>query len=170
MRFILALITSLALLNLPVSAATVFPSISSEDLNGVLKDLPQDLPGNPTIVFLAYKQGQQSDVDNWVYKMGLDPSQGAEFVELPIAGRGARLIKRALNNGMRSGILDPDMRARTITIYESVNSLNKPLGFKDRDEIRILLVRQNGEVLWSASGEATPSKIGELKSLYTSTK
>ena len=166
MRSALDLMTALTLAAMPTYAANFFPTVTSEDLNGDSKALPADLPGDPTIVFIAYKQNQQPDVNTWVYGLGLDPSQGAEFVEVPVVGRAARLVRGVVDNGMRSGIVDTDMRARTITLYESINLVNDPLGFQGRNEIRVLLVRRNGEVLWSTSGQATEAAMADLKALY----
>jgi len=165
MRLLLALATAISLTALGAHSET-FPTVTSDDLNGNSKTLPADLPGDPTIVFIAYKQDQQPDVNTWVYGLGLDPSQGAEFVEIPIVGRAARLVRGIVNNGMKSGIVDTDMRARTITLYESVSLLNDPLGFRGRDQIRVLLVTQAGEVLWSTSGVATDAGIADLKAFY----
>lgn len=170
MRISLPLIAALILSANTALAQQIFPTVTADDLNGTSKTLPADLPGDPTIVFIAYKQGQQPQVDEWVYGLGLDPAQGAEFVEVPIVGRAARMMKSVVDNGMRSGITDPDMRARTITLYESVRLLNDPLGFSGRNDIRVLLVRQNGQVLWSTSGAPTAAKMDELKSLYAANR
>lgn len=170
MRSLLAFITAFSLAASPLLAGGTFPNVTSDDLNGASKTLPRDLPGDPTIVFIAYKQNHQNDVNTWVYGMGLNPSQGPEFVEIPVVGRAARMMKSVVDNGMRGGITDPDMRARTITLYESVNSINRPLGFSGRDEIRVLLVRQSGDVLWSTSGPATDAGMRELMALYQSSR
>ena len=65
MRFALALI--LALAGKSAAADGVLPTLTSEDLNGATHTLPSGLPGDPTIVFIAYKQRQQDDVNTWVY-------------------------------------------------------------------------------------------------------
>ncbi|WP_370227480.1 hypothetical protein [Cognatishimia sp.] len=152
---------------LPVHAKSIFPTLTSEDLNGKTHTLPSGLPGDPTIVFIAYKQRQQAAVNTWINALGLDPSRGAEFVELPVVGSGARLMKSVIDNGMRSGIVDRNMRARTITIYESAASVNAPLGFSGRNQIRVLIVTQSGEVLWSTSGPATSAQVTELQAVFT---
>ncbi|NBT30782.1 MAG: hypothetical protein EBT13_02440 [Rhodobacteraceae bacterium] len=155
-------------LALPISAAAgpIFPTVTSEDLNGRTVTLPSGLPGDPTIVFIAYKQRQQADVDSWVRGLGLDPNRGAQFVELPVVGTAASMMRSYIDNGMRSGIVDTALRARTITLYESPSLVNDPLGFSGRNEIRVLIVRQNGEVLWSTSGPATDAGISALKSAF----
>jgi hypothetical protein len=129
--------------------------------------LPKGLPGDPTIVFIAYKRGQQPDVNTWINALGLDPSRGAEFVELPVVGTNARLMKSFIDNGMRSGIVNPALRARTITIYENASVVNNPLGFSGRNQIRVLIVTRAGEVLWSTSRPATSAKVTELQKVFT---
>lgn len=166
MRATLAFVTALALSAAPAFSQGIFPTVTADDLNGDSKTLPADLPGETTIVFIAYKQNQQADVNTWVYGLGLDPSIGPEFVEVPVVGRGARMMRSFVDNGMRSGITDTAMRARTITLYESVSLVNDPLGFTGRNQIRVALVRRNGEVLWSTSGPATEAGMAELKALY----
>lgn len=153
-------------IGVPASANAVFPTVTSQDLNGDSHTLPQGFPGEPTIVFIAYKQRQQGDVNSWIYALNLDPSSGPEFVELPVVGSAMVAMKSVIDNGMRSGIVDRSMRARTITLYENASKINRPLGFSGRNDIRVLLIRQSGEVLWSASGPATQEGIESLKAAY----
>lgn len=144
------------------TAQTTFPALTADDLNGRSVTLPSGLPGDPTIVFFAYKQDQQFEVNSWVDALGLTADGDIEFVELPVVGAATVLIRPVVDNGMRSGIVDPAMRARTITVYQNVKTVNAPLGFSGRDEIRVLLVRQSGEVLWSMSGPATAEGAASL--------
>lgn len=162
----IALSLGLATAAMPVFADAVFPTVTADDLNGDSKTLPADLPGDVTIVFIAYKQNQQEDVNTWVYGLGLDPYRGPEFVEVPVVGSAARMMRGFVDNGMRSGITDTAMRARTITLYESPSLVNDPLGFNGRNDIRVLLVRKSGEVLWSTSGPATAQGLDELRAAY----
>ena len=48
-----------------------FPSLDADDLNGRAFSLPQDFPGDPTIVFIAYKRNQQPSINAWVARLGL---------------------------------------------------------------------------------------------------
>lgn len=166
LRYIL-LSAGLALGLTTAQAESLFPTFSADDLNGRSVTLPSGLPGEPTIVFIAYKQRQQSDVNSWIAALGLDPTRGAEFVEIPVVGKGASVMRSYIDDGMRSGIVDTALRARTITLYESPTLVNDPLGFSGRDQIRVLVVRQSGEVLWSTSGPATESGVAALKAAFT---
>lgn len=169
MRLVFAALLS-ALFVQAAQAEGIFPTVTADDLNGKSHSLPADLPGDPTVVFVAYKQNQQDAINGWINALGLDPARGAQFVELPVVGTGAKLIRPVVDNGMRSGITDTKMRARTITLYESPALINTPLGFTGRDVIRVLLVRQNGQVLWSTSGTVTEQAVSELRALYPALK
>ena len=151
----------------PMARAQTFPSFTSEDLNGDVQTIPSGFPGDPTIVFIAYKRGQQADVDTWITGLGLDPDIGPEFVELPVVGTLTKAIKSYVDQGMQSGITAISMRARTITLYENARNVNAPLGFEGRSDIRVLLVRPDGTVLWQTSGPATDAAMLDLKALYT---
>ena len=54
MRIFVALI-AVFLANMAI-ADLQFPQLDADDLNGRSVSLPQDLPGDPTIVFIAYKR------------------------------------------------------------------------------------------------------------------
>ncbi len=166
MRLFHSIVFLLGFMATSVTAQGTFPTVTSKNLNGTEVTLPRDLPGEPTIVFVAYKQDQQDDVNTWVNALGLDPARGAAFVEIPVVGRGASLMRGIIDNGMRKGIPDVNMRGRTITLYESPSVINGPLGFTGTDSIRVMVVRRNGQVLWSTSGAATSDGVNALKSAF----
>lgn len=154
----------LLLMALPGGAmAQTFPNLVSEDLNGATHSLPAELPSDPSVVFIAYKQNQQTAVNEWVAALGLTPGGRPDFVELPVVGAGAKLMRGVIDRGMRSGIQDTQMRARTIAIYQSPNVVNGPLGFAGRNEIRVLVVRRDGTVLFSTSGRVTAKGVADLQ-------
>ncbi|MDA7449572.1 hypothetical protein N8811_03665 [Planktomarina temperata] len=143
-----------------------FPSLDADDLNGRAVSLPQDFPGDLTIVFIAYKRNQQPSINAWVVRLGLQEIGGPAWVELPVVGRGAALFRSFVDNGMRSGITSTAMRGRTITIYSSQRAFNKALGIDGRDEIFTALVGRNGQVHVLIEGDVTDEKIAQLRAAY----
>lgn len=164
-RIILTLLASIFASTLAAADAR-FPTLTAEDLNGRSLTIPAQFPGAKTIVFIAYKQRQQAVINAWIDALGLDPSRGAEFVELPVVGGAARAMRPIIDNGMRSGITDTAMRARTITIYQNASVVNDPLGFAGRDTIRVLVVDRDGRVIWSTSGNVTSAGVKAVQSAY----
>lgn len=139
----------------------MFPTLEADDLNGREVTLPGDFPGNPTLVFVAFKQGQQGAVNEWVAALDLADRPEVPWVELPTINKGFRVMKGFVDNGMRSGITATDARARTISIYGQ-SALMDPLGMESKDQIFTLVVRQNGEVLEMVRGAPDDNKISAL--------
>jgi hypothetical protein len=147
-------------------AETILPKIAADDLNGRILTLPADLPGDPTIVFVAYKQNQQPQINAWVSRLDLQPEGGPAWVELPVVGQGAALIRSVIDNGMRSGITSKAMRGRTITIYSNRRAFNKSMGITDMSKIYVALVDQSGAVRTLIPGEVSDAKIEQLRAAY----
>ena len=143
-----------------------FPSLDADDLNGRAVSLPQDFPGDLTIVFIAYKRNQQPSINAWVARLGLQERGGPAWAELPVVGRGAALFRSFVDNGMRSGITSTAMRGRTITIYSSQRAFNKVLGIDGRNEIFTALVGRDGQVHVLIEGDVTDEKIAQLRAAY----
>ena len=143
-----------------------FSLLDADDLNGRAVSLPQDLPGDPTIVFIAYKRNQQPSINAWVARLGLQERGGAAWVELPVVGRGAALFRNFVDNGMRSGITSTAMRGRTITIYSSQRAFNMALGIDGRDDIYTALVGRDGQVYVLIAGDVTAEKMAQLRAAY----
>lgn len=144
-----------------------FPSITHADLNERMVTLPAELPGNPSIVFIAYRQNQQPDVNTWLSGLALTASDPIyEFIELPVVGSGAKMIRSTIDNGMRSGIVDPNFRARTITVYSSRKAFNAALDIQDRSQIYTLVVTRDGSVLAKVAGPFDESKAKIIKEAF----
>ena len=153
-------------LSATAQADSTFPTLMADDLNGRSLSLPADFPGKPTIVFIAYKRNQQPSINAWVERLGLRETGGPAWVELPVVGLGAVLFRRFVDNGMRSGIISTEMRARTITIYSSRSSFNRALSIVGQGEICVALVDPNGMVYTLIEGDVTEAKVEQLRAAY----
>ena len=153
-------------LSATTQADSTFPTLMADDLNGRSLSLPADFSGKPTIVFIAYKRNQQPSINAWVERLGLRETGGPAWVELPVVGLGAVLFRRFVDNGMRSGIISTEMRARTITIYSSRSAFNRALSIVGQGEIYVALVDPNGMVYTLIVGDVTEAKVEQLRAAY----
>jgi hypothetical protein len=132
------------------------PSVSTYDLNGVRRTLPN---GRLNVLLIAYRRWQQLEVDTWL--PALDELErrhgGLGYYELPVVGEMNGLGRRALDHVMRRGIGDREVRSRTLTFYRDSAGFREPLGIPDEDHIAVVLVDGDGLVLWRASGPYDPS-------------
>ena len=150
----------------PATAEVIFPDLEADDLNGRTLSLPKDLPGQPTIVLIAFKRKQQSSVDAWVDRLDLLPEGGPAWIEMPVVGRGAAIFRSFVDKGMRAGITSEFMRGRTITIYSSRRAFNSALGIQSMKDIYVALVDPNGTVHILIQGDVSEEKMKKLRSAY----
>ena len=143
-----------------------FPTLTTNDLNGRSVTFPTQLPGSPTIVFIAYKQRQQASISAWIEKLGLQENSGPAWVEIPVIGRGASLMRSIIDNGMRSGIPSSAVRGKTFTVYSSRNAFNRALGISNTKQIYVALVDPDGTVYTLISGDVTDTKLQQLMAAY----
>lgn len=157
---IAALVSVIGLTTAVSNAATMFPRVVSQNLNGRSMTLPADFKAPASIVFVAYTREQQHQVDSWktfVTEMRERyPAIGA--YEVPTLAKGDALFRWFIDGGMRRGIPDPATREATITLYLDKKPFNDALNIMSEREITILLVEPNGSVLWRTTGSYAAEK------------
>jgi hypothetical protein len=141
-----------------------FPGLTGSNLQGKEFTLPGDLEGERNLVFVAFQQWHQSQVDTWIsFAKALERSQqGMRYYELPTIQRHVGLARSFIDGGMRAGIPDPVARERTITLYIDKSPFRRALELSDEDRIYVLLLDRQGRVLWRAEGDFTPEKGASL--------
>ena len=153
------------LLAATLSADTVhFPVVTSTNLEGKTLTLPRDFAGERNIVFVAFLQRQQKDVDTWVpfVKQVIGRTPGVDYYELPTIKRMVAPMRWMINRGMKGGIDDRSARDRTVTLYIDKDPFKQALGITDENMIHVLLVDRAGHVLWHATGAFTAAKGAAL--------
>lgn len=115
----------------------LFPSITGTSLNGTRVRIPQDLP-DPCVLLLAFKQGQQSDIDTWIAT--LEQAGVDVLFELPMLGAKWRPFRAVIDGGMASNITDQVVRDRTITVYGQIGPVEQALGLQNRDQVYAVVV------------------------------
>jgi ATP10 protein len=133
------------------------PNVSGSNLLRQKLELPSDLRGNLNLLFIAFYQWQQMEVNSWLpLAHELEQTQSRfHYYELPTIQRMNVLAQKFINGGMRAGIPDPATRERTITLYVDKQAFMRALNMPDQDHIYILLTDRDGNVLWRSRGEMT---------------
>jgi hypothetical protein len=145
--------------------APYFPKISAENLNKEKLTLPDDFNGNPLLVLIAYKQKQQLNVNTWLDRMDEIEAAipGVQIIETPTISSGKwGWMAGFIDGGMRSGIPDPEARARTITLYTDVSLFNQALNIESVDTIYAVLLDEEGEVIEMVEGDYSVDKLRKL--------
>lgn len=143
-----------------------FPAVTGSNLQRKSLSLPAEFEGELNLVFIAFQQWQQRQVDSWIpFAKHLEASYPElRYYELPTIQKRNRLARTFINEGMRAGIPDPVARERTITLYLDKNAFRQALRLPHEDNIYVLLLDHRGQIMWQAEGAFNQEKGESLKS------
>ena len=141
-----------------------FPEVSGKNLKRETFKIPKDFPAKYNLVLMAFYQHQQLDINTWLpyAKQVEDGYTDLKYVELPVIYEMGPIRQFLLNEGMRAGIPSQKARERTITLYLDKSRFLKQLGIDTEDEIQIMLVIDDGTILWRESGIFSNEKVSTL--------
>ncbi|MGB8651847.1 MAG: hypothetical protein WCD35_14425 [Mycobacteriales bacterium] len=74
-------------------------------------------------------------------------------VEVPALSTRWRPVRRFIDGGMTAGIGDPDVLARTITVYTDVSAFRRSLAIPRGDDVWALVVTRDGSILARGHGD-----------------
>ena len=143
--------------------AARFPEVGGRSLLGLEVALPRDFPAELTLAVVAFKRWHQERVDHWIARAvaaGIPPTpRGATglmpvaVVEVPVLSSAWRPARRLIDGGMTAGIGDPDILARTITVYTNVAAFQRALAIPGGEDVHALVVRRDGTILARRRGD-----------------
>jgi hypothetical protein len=156
------LLAAAALSNAQAQTA-VFPTITTNDLNGRAATFPRDFPGQRTLVLIAYEQEQQKQLDVWIDKLELKKSDAPAWIEMPVIEDYGSIWRGAVDAGMRSGIVKEVDRARVFTVYASRVAFRASLKLPATGDVSLLWVERDGTIRHRVDGTFTDQKAAELR-------
>jgi len=141
-----------------------FPIVSGYNLDRQQLEFPRDFGGIFNLVFLPFQQNQQTIVNTWIpFAQETERKvPGFKYYELPTIYEMSGVGRAFLNEGMRAGIPDQTARERTITLYLDKETFKSALEIPSEDDITILLVDQEGKILWRTTGAYNEEKANQL--------
>ena len=141
-----------------------FPTVNGSNLQRAKLTLPQDFEGKYNLLFIAFQQWQQDEVNTWIPLAESCEAQypGLVYYELPTIRSLNALSKFFINEGMRAGIPNSKSRSRTITLYLEKDDFRTALGLEDENHIFAILIDHQGNELWRARGLLSQSSEASL--------
>lgn len=142
-----------------------FPPLNVRDLEGHDYVIPDELPGGPHVLILAFQRWHQSLVDEWTGPLEEIAKRhpGTEIWEVPSISRGYRIFRGTIDGGMRGAIPDVDVRRHTLTSYTDLASLAKHLELESLDDIHLFVVGCDGTIHWRGQGGPTADALAGLE-------
>jgi len=146
-----------------VRSTARFPAVRGRSLMGLEVALPRDFPAELTLAVVAFQRWHQDQVDRWIARAvaaGIPPttrrappSMPVAVVEVPVLSTAWRPARRFIDGGMTAGIGDPDVLARTITVYTNVAAFQRALAIPGSEDVHALVVRRDGTILARGAGD-----------------
>ena len=148
-----------------------FPTVNGSNLQRAKLTLPQDFAGDYNLLFIAFQQWHQDEVNTWIPLAESCEAQfpGLVYYELPTIRALNAFSKFFINEGMRAGIPNPKSRERTITLYLEKDDFRTALGLEDEEHIFALLIDHQGNELWRARGPLSPVSEAKLLEVLSRT-
>jgi hypothetical protein len=153
-----ALLLAIALLSTSVesqepASSGQLPSLTGENLNSRKMTLPQDLPGDPALLFIAFDQDQQSQIDSWT--KGLNDS--VPWLEVPIIEPSNAFVRAMIAGGMRRDIAATAVRERVVTVYTAPDPVARAVGCTDyRKRLCVAVAEKSGRIRLVSAGAYSP--------------
>jgi hypothetical protein len=143
----------------------IFPTVMGSNLLREKLTLPRDFQGKLNVIFVAFYQWHQMEVNSWIplAKELEEQTEGVYYYELPTIQSRNVFYQKFINEGMRAGIPNPTSRERTITLYLNKAAFRHDLEMPDEDHIYALIVDRLGNVLFSTRGSYTPEAGESLR-------
>jgi hypothetical protein len=147
------------------ATSPVFPSIEASDLNKRKIQMPGGLEGEWNLLLLGFERDQQDGIDTWLPLLPVLVEQHPKlaYYEIPVISKSNFMLRWIIDGGMRRGIPDKEQRARTFTLYLDKKPFLETLQIGSEDQIRVLLVKKSGEVVWRTEGVASQGKLEYLE-------
>jgi hypothetical protein len=141
-----------------------FPEVTGTNLLRRKVTLPDDLQGQINILFIAFQQWQQTSVDSWIpTARQLERTfPSVRYFEIPVIYKMNKLSQTFLNEGMRAGIPNSNTREKTITMYLDKLAFRRAVDIPNEDAIAILILDQQGNILWRTTGVYSVEKGAAL--------
>lgn len=142
----------------------MFPSINGESLEETEVEMPEYFKDSQVVLLLGYKQDSQFDIDRWL--IGLDMTKTkVKVYELPtIQGMLPRMFSTFIDEGMRSGI-PKELWGGVITVYADGAELQEFTGNENPNNARVLLLDNNGKVIYFFDRGFSVFAMNELKEM-----
>lgn len=131
------------------------PALTGDNLNSRSMTLPRDLPADPALLFIAFDQDQQSQIDSWT--KGLSDSAALPWLEVPIIEPSNAFVRAMIAGGMRRDITTTEVRERVVTVFTAPGPVARAIGCTDyRKRLCVAVAEKSGRIRLVITGAFSP--------------
>jgi hypothetical protein len=137
----------------PLSPGSVMPPLRGELLTGAEAELPAAIAGKVALLAFGFTRGSSEDVKAWGarFKASYGSDTMLTWVEVPVMGGIARMMRGVITGAMRKETPEPD-RTHLMTVWSDADAWKRRLAVSAGKPAYLLLLDREGIVRWKGSG------------------
>jgi hypothetical protein len=141
-----------------------FPTISAKTLAQRCVRFPEETKGKVGLVFVAFEQQAQQDIDTWVSPLigDLLKNDDVSYYEIPMISGVYKPVSRLIDGGMRGGV-PKDLHDRTATFYGKRADFFSSMAITDQSRAHLFVLSRDGRIMFRTSGPATVEKVAAAR-------
>ena len=147
--------------------AETFPSVHGRNLNKQDVYVPDDYSEKNLIVFAAFQQWHQPDVDHCIALLEQNNMQQSyHIIEVPVIQKSTWFRQLRLDTIMRAGIRAPHIRQRTVTVYLDKANFCEQLNIANDNSIHwFVIAHSHKQILLRGEGKLTAEDLSQIQKL-----
>lgn len=142
----------------------LFPESTGKDLAGEAVSFPQALSGHLTLVFLPSSPDQEFFFETWMPSVRRleQRFEGFRYYVVPLRSQGATETAWPFVASARSILSVEEHRKAVVPLSADRRAFFQKLAIPPDDTLHVVLVGEEGEILWHAVGGRTNGKAHQL--------
>ena len=143
---------------------THIPAAHGTTLTGTTVALPAALKGKVGVLVLGFSHASQGEVASWgrLLDANYGKSNDVAYFELPMIGGAPKMLRGMIVKKMGSAVPGAE-KQHYIPLVEGEPAWRAAAHYDEPDDAYVMLVDDEGLILWQTEGEATDAAWGELK-------
>lgn len=140
--------------------------ISGDNLDGQTLTFPEDFSAPFNLVVMPFNRDQQTAAVGWLatFEQAARADERVAYYSIAALTDLAPFVRTLVVQGLNVAVRDPETRQRVVvTFLANQAAVVAALGAGDTAAMRVLIVAQDGRVLWQISGEHTAEREAELQ-------
>lgn len=141
-----------------------FPTVNAKTLAKRCVRFPDETHGKVGLLFVAFEQGAQQDIDSWVDPLIGDVlnNDAVSYYEIPMISGAYKPVSRFIDGGMRGGVPN-SLHDRTATFYGKRADFFASMAIGDQRRAYLFVLSRNGRIVFRSSGPATAEKVASAR-------
>jgi hypothetical protein len=141
-----------------------FPTVRAKTLAKRCVRFPDETKGKVGLVFVAFEQGAQQDINSWVSPFIGDvlSNDAVSYYEIPMISGAYKPVSRFIDGGMRGGV-PKDLHDRTATFYGKRADFFQSMAITDESRAYLFVLSRDGRIMFRTEGAATAEKISAAR-------